>query len=178
VAATWPITAADLRSALGYTEAQGDSSELGLFAAAACERVEDLIGPWDGRVLTRTFRGPLASLRLPWPVASVTGITLDGVSLDLSATGNYQVITDLDAGIIRGHFGQGVLVVSCLARSGPPTIVHLAGREVAKLWWQQSKNGPRGLPAAAADQLGPPMGADLPRKVEGWLSPYRMAGIA
>lgn len=176
MAANWPITAADLRSALGYSETQGDTSELGLFAAAACERVESLIGPWDGRVLTRTFHGPLASLRLPWPIASVAGITVDGIAVDLAAEST--IVADTDAGIVRGRFNTGVIVVTCLARTDPPTIVHLAGREVAKLWWQQSKNGPRGLPTAAGDQVGPPMGADLPRKVEGWLSPYRMAGIA
>jgi hypothetical protein len=176
MAANWPITASDLRAALGYTETQGESSELGLFAAAACERIESLIGPWDGRELSRTFHGPLVSIRLPWPVASVAGITVDGVPLDLGAGSGF--VADLDAGIIYGPFGFGVIVVTCLARTRPPVIVHLAGREVAKLWWQQSKNGPRGLPSAAADQQGPPMGADLPRKVEGWLSPHRMAGIA
>lgn len=51
-----------------------------------------------------------------------------------------------------------------------PTIFKLSARETAKLWWQQSKNGPRGQ--VAADAGGPPMGAALPRKVEGWLESY------
>lgn len=53
-----------------------------------------------------------------------------------------------------------------------PIIFTLAARETAKLWWQQSKNGPRAKAADPGDQSGPPMGADLPRKVQGWLEPY------
>ena len=54
-----------------------------------------------------------------------------------------------------------------------PVIFRLAARETAKLWWQQSKNGPRGVPSSEGiTQVGPPMGADLPRKVEGWLAAY------
>ena len=54
-----------------------------------------------------------------------------------------------------------------------PVIFRLAARETAKLWWQQSKNGPRGVPSSEGiTQFGPPMGADLPRKVEGWLAAY------
>ncbi|MEB0286163.1 hypothetical protein QN355_06320 [Cryobacterium sp. 10S3] len=52
-----------------------------------------------------------------------------------------------------------------------PVIFTLAARETAKLWWQQSKNGPRGqAPDPGAD--GAPRGIDLPRKVEGWLGDY------
>lgn len=51
-----------------------------------------------------------------------------------------------------------------------PLIFTLAARETAKLWWQQSFNGPRGNADATAG--GPPMGAALPRKVEGWLEGY------
>jgi hypothetical protein len=50
-----------------------------------------------------------------------------------------------------------------------PSIFVLAAREAAKLWWQQSFNGPKGQPEGAG---GPPMGADLPSKVKGWLSKY------
>lgn len=54
-----------------------------------------------------------------------------------------------------------------------PVLFIMAARETAKLWWQQAKNGPRGNPQALADQpAGPPMGADLPRKVSGWLENY------
>ena len=44
----------------------------------------------------------------------------------------------------------------------------MAARETAKLWWEQSKNGPRG----GGEDPSAPMGADLPRRVQGWLSPY------
>jgi hypothetical protein len=61
-----------------------------------------------------------------------------------------------------------------LVSGDPPLIFKLAARETAKLWWQQSKNGPRGGPQGA-DAGGPPMGAALPRKVEGWLEGYPAA---
>lgn len=52
-----------------------------------------------------------------------------------------------------------------------PVIFVLAARETAKLWWQQTKNGPRNRPAQG-ELDGPPAGADLPRKVQGWLGGY------
>lgn len=52
-----------------------------------------------------------------------------------------------------------------------PAIFILAGRETAKLWWQQTKNGPRNRPNTG-ETVGPPMGADLPSKVKGWLAKY------
>lgn len=54
-----------------------------------------------------------------------------------------------------------------------PLIFIQSARETAKLWWQQSKNGPRGpVNDPGAQVQGPPMGAALPRKVEGWLFDY------
>lgn len=44
MASNWPITAADLRKALEYEVAQDDAAELGLYAAAACERIDDYTG--------------------------------------------------------------------------------------------------------------------------------------
>ena len=109
---SWPINEVGLRKALGYDAEQGDTEELRLFAAAACERI------------------------------------------DLHTGRNIDPTRHL----ITGHV---------------PLIFIMAARETAKLWWQQSKNGPRAIPGNPGDQLaGPPMGADLPRKVEGWLSPY------
>jgi hypothetical protein len=49
----------------------------------------------------------------------------------------------------------------------------MSARETGKLWWQQSKNGPKGVPSDPTMQVqAPPMGAALPRKVEGWLSDF------
>ena len=63
-----------------------------------------------------------------------------------------------------------------LGDAKPPIIFILSARETAKLWWQQSKNGPRGnVTDPGAQVQGPPMGAELPRKVEGWLSPFQPA---
>lgn len=61
------------------------------------------------------------------------------------------------------HLVDGVL---------PVTLI-LAARTTAKLWWQQHHNGPGGGPTSPEAQAGgPPMGADLPRQVEGWLSEF------
>ena len=48
----------------------------------------------------------------------------------------------------------------------------MAARILGRLSWQQQKNGPRGLPAAAGDQPATPMGIDLPRTVQGILGNY------
>lgn len=111
---TWPITAATLRKALGYKTDEGDAAELELFAAAACEAIDE-----------RTGR---------------------------------------DTDPTRHLIGDPPHV---------PVIFIMAARETAKLWWQQTKNGPRGGGVDPNGQTqGPPMGAALPRKVEGWLEPY------
>ena len=110
----WPISVASLRRALNFTETQGDSDELELFARAACERID--------------------------------------------------VKTGRDTDPTRHLKGDGTL----------PIIFIQSARTTAKLWWQQEKNGPKGQPVdPSAQSYGPPMGADLPRRVEGWLSPYQ-----
>lgn len=108
---TWPLTANDLRTALGYTPTQEDTDELGLFMQAACDRVDRDTGR----------------------------------------------DTDPTRWLVAGQV--------------PVTFV-LAAREIAKLWWQQTKNGPRNRPPQGEDPGGPPAGADIPRKVQGWLASY------
>ena len=74
---------------------------------------------------------------------------------------------------IDTYTGRNVDQTRHLVSGELPVIFRLAARETAKLWWQQSKNGPRGVPSSEGiTQFGPPMGADLPRKVEGWLAAY------
>lgn len=109
--ANWPITAADLRTALQIGPADEDTDELALFALAACERIDQYTG------------------------------------------------RDIDQA--RHELTPGKL----------PTIFVLAARETAKLWWQQTKNGARNRPQQGEAE-GPPAGADLPRKVQGWLGGY------
>ena len=53
-----------------------------------------------------------------------------------------------------------------------PAVFELAARETAKLWWAQSNHGPRSGMNLDSDAIGPPMGAELPRKVQGWLAKY------
>lgn len=109
--ANWPIAAAALRTALQIGPTDEDSDELNLFAAAACERIDQYTG------------------------------------------------RDIDPS--RHEIAPGKV----------PTIFVLAARETAKLWWQQTKNGARNRPPQGEVE-GPPAGADLPRKVQGWLGSY------
>lgn len=59
-----------------------------------------------------------------------------------------------------------------LANGDLPVMFRMAARETAKLWWQQAKSGPRPVVDPDGGLMGPPMGATLPRKVQGWLEPY------
>lgn len=111
MASNWPLTTADMRTALQIPVGQEDDSELLLFIRAACEMID-----------------------------RKTGRNIDKTR----------------------HEVAGVL----------PSIFILAARETAKLWWQQTKNGPRNRPPQGEDFSGPPMGADLPRKVSSWLAEY------
>ncbi|MFA8415112.1 hypothetical protein ACEPTV_33240, partial [Burkholderia pseudomallei] len=90
----WPITEADLRKALGYDVQQGDTDELRLYAAAACERIDRETGR---DVEPHRHEKP-------------------------------------DGSLPAGFF--------------------MAARILARMSWQQDKNGPRGLPSGAGDQPG------------------------
>lgn len=62
-----------------------------------------------------------------------------------------------------------------LANGDVPAVFVLAARETAKLWWQQSFNGPRGGPTDGSQYPnGVPMGAELPRRVQAWLETYML----
>lgn len=54
-----------------------------------------------------------------------------------------------------------------------PVIFYLAARATATMWWRQDKDGPRSDEESPDDGAsGPPMGAAMPRKVQGWLTRY------
>ena len=108
---TWPITAADLRAALGYEANQGNTDELRLYAEAACERID-----------TETGR-------------------------DVDPT--------------RHEKANGQL----------PLAFYMAARILARMAWQQDKNGPRGLPTGAGDAPGI-QGIDLPNRVQGIIANF------
>lgn len=55
-----------------------------------------------------------------------------------------------------------------LADGDLPEIFGISAVETAKLWWQQAYDGPIGGP----DDGIVPMGADMPRRVQGWLEDY------
>jgi hypothetical protein len=206
---TWPLTASDLRSALGYQLTDGDATELALYITAACEaidkrtgRIEDpsrhlldgavlgvvtvpivpgipsaftkvAHGLTTGQIVYLTTTGTLPTGLTP---ATRCFVAVTGPDTFLLCTSRANALTS--AGIITAGTQTGVHTLWGVGVL--PIIFTLSAREAAKLWWQQSKNGPRGVPGAVTDQLsGPPMGAALPRKVEGWLSDYPPApGIA
>ena len=112
MATNWPITAAQVKTAIQDATIPDNDAELALFATAACERIDDL-----------------------------TGRTAEPT---------------------RHERADGTL----------PSLFVLAARETAKLWWQQTKNGSRNRPSQGEDPGGAPAGADLPRKVQGWLAAY------
>jgi len=79
--------------------------------------------------------------------------------------------------LIDKKTGRDVDPTRHLVTIGGEQVVPLAfinsARETAKLWVQQSKNGPRGVVTDPSAQVqGPPMGATLPWRVEGWLAAY------
>lgn len=53
-----------------------------------------------------------------------------------------------------------------------PINFYVAARILARMAWQQDKNGPRGLPQGAGDQPTGIQGIDLPRRVQGILALY------
>jgi hypothetical protein len=60
-----------------------------------------------------------------------------------------------------------------LADGSVSSLFVLAARETAKLWWQQSHTVRGSFRQGDVGELsGVPMGAELPRKVEGWLAAY------
>lgn len=113
--------------------------------------------------IDRTWPITIASLREALQYDSTEGDPNELLLYATAACERIDTETGRDVDQHRHELSDGTL----------PVIFVLAARETAKLWWQQSKNGPRKVPSSPGDQIvGPPMGADLPRKVQGWLAPY------
>lgn len=112
-----------------------------------------------------------------WPITTTDLKTALGIRADQQPAPDpeeLELFTTAACERIDEHTGRAADPTRHLKADGTlPVIFRLAARETAKLWWQQTKNGRRGAPSDPDTQLdGPPMGADLPRKVEGWLAPY------
>ncbi len=119
-----------------------------------------------------TFTWPItaADLRKGLGWKSTEG---DAVELALYATAASQEvdrITGRDLDQDRHVLDDGTL----------PVIFYLAARATATMWWRQDKDGPRSDEESPDDSTsGTPMGAAMPRKVQGWLSRYTATpGIA
>lgn len=110
----------------------------------------------------------------PWPITEHELRKALGYDAQQGDTDELRLFASAACERIDIHTGRNVDAERHKLPNGElPTMFILAARETAKLWWQQSKNGPRGVPTDPGAQVsGPPMGADLPRKVEGWLAPY------
>ncbi|MEB0200554.1 hypothetical protein QN354_02140 [Cryobacterium sp. 5I3] len=159
----WPIRAADVRKELGYKPDQGDTDELDLYAGGAVERIERKIGKVTGQVVKIEATGPTDRVRLNQRVSEVTRITVDGISVNLAL---YELAA---GGIVRGTFPPGALVVWAVAPLNDSSLVVLAARRLAALWWKQSKNGPHGQADAQDAAPVPMMGVGIPRVVQAML---------
>lgn len=172
----WPINASDVRKALSYRGSeQGDESELTLYAHAATERVETMIGACTGQTIASTVRGPKSSVLLPHVLASIQSVTVDAETVDPST---YTV--DLTAGILRGYFPAGTITVTGTAPAAPPSpaVIEVATRELAAIWYGQVHTPRAGGRAGGAMSSFTPLGFAIPREIEEKLSPFmRLPGI-
>ncbi|NHF62237.1 hypothetical protein [Microcella pacifica] len=117
-------------------------------------------------VIDRTWPITVATLRKALGYSSDQG---DADELALFAQAACELID-----LMTGRASDPTRHTVTVGESAVVPIVFInSARETAKLWWQQSKNGPRGVVSDPGAQVqGPPMGAALPRKVEGWLADY------
>lgn len=163
---TWPITAADVQAELGWQSDQ--SVDLGLYARAAVERIEQEIGPRSGQAIVATGRGPVATIVLPHPAASLTSVTVGGATTDVA-----PFTLDAAAGIVTGPFGYGDVVVTAAAPSTVDAPVELAARYLAATWVKQSKVGPVSARSRGNETDGDVLqGFAMPRRVSEMIRPY------
>jgi hypothetical protein len=168
VALDWPIDGEDVCTALGWDLSR--ATEVADYALAAVSRVEEEVGPWHGQALThrRYLRTERESITLPWPVATITAVTVDAVAVTVEA--------DVDAGILEGTFRRGQLQVTATARTAAdvPDDVVLAARYLAAFWAKQEKVG---NPARSSARGNDPdtdvlQGFAMPRRVSEMLRPH------
>ena len=152
----WPINAADLRKELRYTVDQGDPDELTLYAAAACERIEEKTGKISGQILQVVAVGPTDVVAIGERAERLTSIVVNGETLNRAG---FRLGL---AGLVYGAFPAGEIIVRAIAPLSTSTTVVLAARRLAASWWMQSKNGPLGAGGSSNDVA---MGVGIPRAV-------------
>ncbi|MDR0594529.1 MAG: hypothetical protein LBG60_15030 [Bifidobacteriaceae bacterium] len=107
-----------------------------------------------------------------WPIGAADLRKALGFRPDQGDTPELDLYAASASVRIDAHTGRTVEPERHEVGGALPEVFVLAARETAKLWWQQSRNGPRGLPQDPDSRSGPPMGADLPYRVVGWLAAY------
>lgn len=173
MALTWPITGADVCTALGWAASR--ASEVEDQAQAAVKRVEHEVGEWHGQELTytRRLRRSQRAVVLRCAVASVDEVTLDGVDITSSTE------ADEEAGIVYGPFGPGKIVVTSTARpaASVPEDVVLAARYLGAFWAKQEKIGnPSRSSRGTEPDTDVQQGFAMPRRVSEMLTPYLLGG--
>lgn len=173
MALTWPITGADVCTALGWATSR--AAEVEDQAQATVQRVERAVGEWQGQELTytRRLRRSQRAVLLRCPVASVDLVTLDGIDITSSTE------PDEEAGIVYGPFEPGKIVVSSTARpaSSVPEDVILAARYLGGFWAKQEKVGnPSRTTRGTEPDTDVAQGFAMPRRVSEMLRPYLLVG--
>jgi hypothetical protein len=162
----WPISAGDVQAELGWQDDR--DVDLGLYARAAVERIEQEIGPRSGQAIVAAERGPVAAIVLPYPAASLTSITVGGAAADVG-----RFTLDTSAGIVSGPFGFGDVVVTAAAPATVDAPVELAARYLAATWVRQSKVGPVSARSRGSEPDGDVLqGFAMPRRVSEMIRPY------
>lgn len=171
---SWPISAVDVRKALGFADGAGDTDDLTLYATAAMEMVEKKIGPHRGQVFSSTVAGPTDVLLLDQRYLTVS-VAVDGVTTPYTGSPG--------DGLIRGPFRGTSITVTAVARATVPALVEAATRELAAIWYRQAAAGTAGRGPGRTAAVGPwvPLGFAMPREIDEKLEPYaveQLPGIA
>jgi len=110
----------------------------------------------------------------PWPITEADLRKALGFDVQQGDTDELRLFAQAACDLIDTMTGRDVEAHRHEKADGSlPIAFYMAARETAKLWWQQSKNGPRGVPTDPDSTVqGPPMGATLPRRAEGWIKHF------
>ena len=171
--ATWPITSVMVATEMGWPASR--AAELEQHVRAAVSKIEAKVGPWHGQVLrhSTTAVAVRKAVVLPWPVASIETVTVDGVAVTPSAT-------DPEAGLVYGPLGPGRIVVTATARpaASVPDDVILAGLRLAGFLAGPAKVGPRSPGKAGTNERDTDVlaGFALPRQVSELIKDYVLPG--
>jgi hypothetical protein len=151
------------------------ADELEQYAASAVSAIERRVGPWHGQELTHavTAVATRSAVVLPWPVASIDTVTVDGSAVTPTAT-------DPEAGIVYGPLGPGRVVVTATARppGTVPAEVILAGQRLAAFLAGPAKVGPKAPGRAGTNERDVDVlqGFALPRQVSELIKDYVLTG--